>query len=56
MEKRTIPIRPGRSLAGIIEVAAMNYRLQNMGYDAAAEFNERLNNQIKVNGGLDNDI
>lgn len=52
IEQRTIPIRPGRSLAGIIEVAAMNYRLQHMGYDAAAEFNGRLNNQIQVNGGL----
>jgi len=56
IEKRTIPIRPGRSLAGIIEVAAMNYRLQNMGYDAAVEFNDRLNKQIKVNGGMNNDL
>lgn len=56
VEQRTIPIRPGRSLAGIIEVAAMNYRLQHMGYDAALEFNGRLNNQIQKNGGLNNDF
>lgn len=56
IEQRTIPIRPGRSLAGIVEVAAMNYRLQYMGYDAAVEFNERLNSQIQINGGMINDL
>lgn len=56
VEQRTIPIRPGRSLAGIIEVAAMNYRLQHLGYDAAQEFNGRLHNQIQLNGGVNNDI
>jgi len=38
----TVPVRPGRSLATIIEVAAMNYRLKMMGHHAALEFTERL--------------
>ena len=38
----TIPIRPGRNLAIIIEVAAMNNRQRRMGYNAAEELNKRL--------------
>ena len=38
----TIPVRPGRNLAMVIEVAAMNYRLKKMGYNAAEEFTENL--------------
>ena len=38
----TIPIRPGRNLAVIIEVAAMNYRLKRMGVNAAEDFTDRL--------------
>jgi HPr kinase/phosphorylase len=38
----TIPVRPGRNLAVIIEVAAMNYRLKRMGVNAAEEFTDRL--------------
>lgn len=33
----TIPVKPGRNLAVIIEVAVMNQRLKNMGYHAAQE-------------------
>ena len=33
----TIPVKPGRNLAVIIEVAAMNNRQKEMGYNAAAE-------------------
>lgn len=51
VSKKVIPIRPGRSLAGIIEVAAMNHRLNQMGNNAAVEFNDRLNEKIKNNGG-----
>lgn len=32
-----IPVSPGRNLAIIIEVAARNYRLKSMGYDASEE-------------------
>jgi len=38
----TIPVKPGRNLAIIIEVAAMNSRQKKMGYNAAAELLERL--------------
>ena len=34
----TIPIKPGRNLAIIVEVAAMNNRHKRMGYNAAQEF------------------
>lgn len=48
--KKTIPVRPGRNVAVIIEVAAMNYRLNIMGINTAEEFNERLNAEIRKNG------
>lgn len=38
---QTIPVRPGRNLSNIIEVAAMNYRLKTLGYDAAEQFIEK---------------
>lgn len=37
-------------MAVIIEVAAMNYRLNIMGINTAEEFNERLNAEIRKNG------
>ncbi|MGI6778975.1 MAG: HPr(Ser) kinase/phosphatase [Acetivibrionales bacterium] len=43
----TIPVRPGRNLAIIIEVAAMNNRQKNMGYNAAKVLNERVMGGIK---------
>lgn len=42
----TIPVRPGRNLAVIIEVAAMNYRLKRMGFNAAQQFTNRLTETI----------
>ncbi|TQS74804.1 HPr kinase/phosphorylase [Ornithinibacillus gellani] len=45
--KATIPVRPGRNLAVIIEVAAMNFRLKKMGVNAAEEFSERLSEMIE---------
>lgn len=39
----TIPIKPGRNLAVILEVAAMNNRQRSMGYNAAQEFTEQIN-------------
>lgn len=38
----TIPVKPGRNLAVILEVAAMNNRQKKMGYNAAQELLERL--------------
>ena len=49
LTKLTIPVRPGRNLAVIIEVAAMNYRLKRMGVNAAEEFSNRLNDVISQN-------
>lgn len=45
--KMTVPVRPGRNLAIIIEVAAMNYRLKNMGVNAARQFTAKLANVIE---------
>ena len=44
--KLTIPVRPGRNLAVIIEVAAMNFRLKRMGVNAAQQFTNKLANVI----------
>ena len=38
----TIPVKPGRNLAVILEVAAMNNRQKKMGYHAARELLNRL--------------
>ena len=45
----TIPVKLGRNLAVIIEVAAMNNRQKRMGYNAAVELNNRLMNQMQGN-------
>ncbi|MGD6894347.1 HPr(Ser) kinase/phosphatase [Bacillus infantis] len=42
-----IPVRPGRNLAVIIEVAAMNFRLKRMGVNAAEQFTSRLSDVIE---------
>jgi len=47
----TIPITPGRNLAVILEVAAMNNRQRTMGYNAALEFTEQVNRHFNENMG-----
>ena len=42
----TIPITPGRNLAVILEVAAMNNRQRKTGYNAAMEFTEQVNQHL----------
>ena len=42
----TIPVRPGRNLAIILEIAAMNNRQKRMGYNTAQEFNKQLMSQM----------
>ena len=37
-----IPVRPGRNLSVVVEVAAMNNRQKKMGYNTAAEFSKKL--------------
>lgn len=43
----TVPVRPGRNLAIILEVAAMNNRQKRMGYNAAVELNNRLMREMQ---------
>ena len=43
-----IPVRPGRNLTSIIEVAARNYLLKGMGYHSARDFHERLLARLEV--------
>ena len=38
-----MPVKPGRNLAIIIEVAARNYSLKQLGYSAAQELDRRTN-------------
>jgi HPr kinase/phosphorylase len=38
----TLPVEPGREVAGLIELAAMNYKLRAFGYNSAVEFDQRL--------------
>ncbi len=42
----TIPVKPGRNLAVIIEVAAMNNRNKKMGHNAAVEFSEQISRNL----------
>jgi HPr kinase/phosphorylase len=37
-----LPVRPGRDLARLVEVAALSRALKEMGHDSAKEFNDRL--------------
>ncbi|MCS7047985.1 MAG: HPr(Ser) kinase/phosphatase [Verrucomicrobiae bacterium] len=48
----TIPVRPGRDLARLIEVAALDQKLKSMGHNAAREFNERLIARMRGASGL----
>ena len=45
----TIPITPGRNLAVILEVAAMNNRQRKMGYNPALEFTEQIDRHFEEN-------
>ncbi len=43
----TIPVRMGRDLARLVEVAALDQKLKSMGQNSALEFNERLLNLMQ---------
>jgi HPr kinase/phosphorylase len=45
----SIPIRPGRNLAIIVESAAVNHRQKKMGYNAAQELYRRVQESINRN-------
>ena len=42
-----IPVRPGRNLTTIVEVAARNHLLKLQGHHSAKEFQEKLSKQIE---------
>lgn len=42
-----LPVSPGKNVSVIVEVAAMNLILKNVGYDAAEDFNRKLNEEIR---------
>ena len=42
----TLPVRPGRNMTGIVEVAARNQLLKEMGYHSAVEFEARLEQRM----------
>ena len=44
----TIPVKPGRNLAIILEIAAMNNRQKKMGFNTAEEFNKKLMGQMGI--------
>lgn len=48
-----MPVRPGRNLAIIIEVAARNLSLKRLGYSAAHELDRRMSDMIARNSGND---
>ncbi len=45
----TIPVRTGRDLGRLIEVAALDQKLKSMGHNTALEFNQRLLNMMQQN-------
>ena len=45
----TVPVKPGRNLAIILEVAAMNNRQKKMGYSSAREFTDKMNRYFVEN-------
>ena len=49
----TIPITPGRNLAVILEVAAINVRQRKLGYNAAQEFTDQVNKHFAALEGME---
>jgi HPr kinase/phosphorylase len=46
----TIPVRPGRDMARLIEVAAMDQKLKDLGQNSAVNFNTKLLNLMEQKG------
>jgi HPr kinase/phosphorylase len=46
-----IPVRPGRDLAGLVQVAALDQKMKTMGQFSALEFNEKLMSRLKLKDG-----
>ncbi|MCF6462448.1 HPr(Ser) kinase/phosphatase [Clostridium sp. Cult1] len=49
--KLVIPVRPGRNLAMIVEVAARNTRQKKLGYNAAVELNNKIKERARIRKG-----
>ena len=47
----TLPVAAGRDLAHVVEVAALNQRLKNLGHDAAKELDEKLIHSLSTRKG-----
>ncbi|MFC4804654.1 HPr(Ser) kinase/phosphatase [Filifactor villosus] len=52
LEKNVVPVRPGRNLAIIIEIAARNFRQKMLGYNVAQEFNDKLFKKTSKEEGM----
>jgi HPr kinase/phosphorylase len=48
----TIPVRPGRDMARLIEVAAMDEKLKGLGQNSAVDFNTRLLSLMERKGAV----
>jgi HPr kinase/phosphorylase len=44
----TIPVRPGRNVGTLVEVAALNHKLKNLGIDTARQAEETLRRRLEV--------
>ena len=51
----SLPIRPGRNLAVIVESAAVNHRQKKMGYNAAQELYRRVQENMTKKRGMENE-
>ena len=51
LTKLTVPVKPGRNLSVIIEVAAMDYRMKRLGINAAEAFSKKLDLAIAEEAG-----
>ncbi len=48
----TLPVAAGRDLAHVVEVAALNEKLKNLGHDAAKELDEKLIHNLTQKRGI----
>jgi len=44
----TVPVKTGRDIARLVEVAALDHKLREMGHNSASEFNDRLIHAMRV--------
>lgn len=54
-----LPVSPGKNVSVIVEVAAMNMILKGVGYDAAEDFNRKVNEEIRkktINKNLESKV